>query len=137
MKLTREKIQRMANNRPSTPGASGGSDNTPQVTTAEWIDINNVIQNGNEFNFFDNANPSQNQAVYINYKAHNGENTGEAITDIYICNGQGEQTGVTLHVENVEVTDIIINGVSLAQKLGEIALALTDLDDRVTALENQ
>lgn len=137
MKLTREKIQRMIDNQPSStsqPGGGGGA-GEQGATAADWIHISDIIKNGNEFNFFDNANPSQNQAIYINYKGHNGGNTGEAITDIYICNGQGGQTGVVLHVANMKmngsitgVTDITLNGSSLVTTLQNLANAISNLD---------
>ena len=137
MKLTREKIQRMIDNQPSStsqPGGGGGA-GEQGATAADWIHISDIIKNGNEFNFFDDANPSQNQAIYINYKGHNGGNTGEAITDIYICNGQGGQTGVVLHVANIKmngsitgVTDITLNGNSLVTTLQNLADAISNLD---------
>ena len=137
MKLTREKIQRMIDNQPSStsqPGGGGGA-GEQGATAADWIHISDIIKNGNEFNFFDNENASQNQAIYINYKGHNGGNTGEAITDIYICNGQGGQTGVVLHVANIKmngsitgVTDITLNGNSLVTTLQNLADAISNLD---------
>lgn len=148
MKLTREKIQRMIDNQPSStsqPGGGGGA-GEQGATAADWIHISDIIKNGNEFNFFDNENASQNQAIYINYKGHNGGNTGEAITDIYICNGQGGQTGVVLHVANMQmngpitgvtditlngsitgVTDITLNGNSLVTTLQNLANAISNL----------
>lgn len=160
MKLTREKIQRMIDNQPSStsqPGGGGGA-GEQGATAADWIHISDIIKNGNEFNFFDNENASQNQAIYINYKGHNGGNTGEAITDIYICNGQGGQTGVVLHVANMQmngsitgVTDITLNGNSLVTTLQNLADAISnlgisdisglsavlqDFEDRIYALEH-
>lgn len=160
MKLTREKIQRMIDNQPSStsqPGGGGGA-GEQGATAADWIHISDIIKNGNEFNFFDNENASQNQAIYINYKGHNGGNTGEAITDIYICNGQGGQTGLVLHVANMQmngsitgVTDITLNGSSLVTTLQNLAdtisnlgisdisglsAVLQDFEDRIYALEH-
>ena len=160
MKLTREKIQRMIDNQPSStsqPGGGGGA-GEQGATAADWIHISDIIKNGNQFNFFDNENAIQNQAIYINYKGHNGGNTGEAITDIYICNGQGGQTGVVLHVANIQmngsitgVTDITLNGNSLVTTLQNLANAISnlgisdisglsavlqDFEDRIYALEH-
>ena len=160
MKLTREKIQRMIDNQPSStsqPGGGGGA-GEQGATAADWIHISDIIKNGDQFNFFDNENASQNQAIYINYKGHNGGNTGEAITDIYICNGQGGQTGVVLHVANMQmngsitgVTDITLNGNSLVTTLQNLADAISnlsisdisglsavlqDFEDRIYALEH-
>ena len=143
MKLTREKIQRMIDNQPSStsqPGGGGGA-GEQGATAADWIHISDIIKNGDEFNFFDNANPSQNQAIYINYKGHNGGNTGEAITDIYICNGQGGQTGVKLHVEKMTlngtidgVSDITLNGNSLVTTLQNLADSISNLSTAISNL---
>lgn len=56
---------------------------------------NNLIVNGNEFNFT-NSNTT---TIYINYKSGVGGNTTNPITEYKFCNGQGSNLGVKITAE--------------------------------------